>query len=51
MRVTGLYERHLIERVFTPLAAPNNGMHPTGNSAALIFKGSSGRVMPGVRPP
>ena len=30
-------------------AAPNNGMHPTRNSAALIIKGSSGRVMPGVR--
>jgi len=23
-------------------------MHPTRNSAALIIKGSSGRVMPGV---
>lgn len=29
-------------------AAPNNGMHPTRNSAALILYGSSGRVMPGV---
>jgi hypothetical protein len=26
-------------------------MHPTRNSAALIIKGSSGRVMPGVNPP
>ncbi len=28
---------------------PNNGMHPTRKSAALIVNGSSGRVMPGVR--
>jgi len=26
-------------------------MHPTRNSAALIIKGSSGRVMPGVMSP
>jgi hypothetical protein len=30
------------------LARSNNGMHPTRNSAALITKGSGGRVMPGV---
>jgi hypothetical protein len=29
---------------------PYNGMHPIRNIMALIIKGSSGRVMPGVRP-
>jgi hypothetical protein len=28
--------------------APNNAMHPTANGAALIIKGGSGRVTPGV---
>jgi hypothetical protein len=30
-------------------AAPNNGMHPTRNSAGLIINIDCGRVMPGVR--
>jgi hypothetical protein len=33
-------------------AAPNNGMHPTRNTTALIFsRGLGGRVMPGVMAP
>ena len=36
-------------RFIIPGTPSNNGMHPTRNSAALIIKGSSGRVMPGVR--
>jgi hypothetical protein len=32
-------------------AGPNNGMHPTRDTAALIFhNGPGGRVMPGVMP-
>ena len=32
-------------------AAPNNGMHPTADTTAVMYiKGSGRRVMPGVRP-
>ena len=30
--------------------APNNGLHPTRNSVALMLNLSGGRVMPGVMP-
>ena len=36
-------------KVLTPKAAPNNGMHPTRDTAALIYLNrAGGRVMPGV---
>jgi len=38
------------ERDYSKHAAPNNGMHPTADTPAVIFNNLAGRrVMPGVR--
>jgi hypothetical protein len=54
--LSGLIERCLKQHFdsaisrLSPHTTPNNGMHPTADTAALIFGCRSGRrVMPGVR--
>jgi hypothetical protein len=43
--------KHFTEVAYDNQATPNNGMHPTANTTALIYLNRAGRqVMPGVMP-